>query len=237
MSSYSCSVCNKTSKTKGTIQSHINKETCYKAVLVCSINKLKCEVCSKECETEKLMNLHKKNCVKKRVQLINEDVDGELKKQNSEMVKMISMMMVKISKLEDDMEQLKKQNITLKKESSGVRDVNEDEKEHCIFEYNSGENVTTRKRLCELYGLNEGCCREQRVQVELNGDEKMGYMTVSRIKVDDVNYVFNKDEKSKNEKLASNLKLFNMINCENIASKYIIESGVYCCEKHVKNFK
>ena len=66
------------------------------------INKvlIKCEICGKESETEKLMESHKKNCVRKRIEIINNDTDGDLKI-------MFDKLLVLVNSNKEEMENLK----------------------------------------------------------------------------------------------------------------------------------
>lgn len=106
MSKYSCSKCGFTSLTKGTTKTHCTNK-CKGSRLIENIVLVKCEICGKECETEKLMMLHKNNCVKKRVEIINEDTNGDLKKQNTEIMNMILSIRNELEKIREENKELK----------------------------------------------------------------------------------------------------------------------------------
>ncbi len=240
---YYCSKCNKTSKTKGSIQTHINSNVCQDAVLLKNIIMLKCEVCGKECETDKLMTLHKNNCVKKRVQVINDDINGELRKQNEEILKIILLMKNQMDLLCDENKELKIEIKSLinrievlesKKSNQELEKVNPDSGNGCEYSDIIKFKPMSREHFEEMHGLNDREIDES-VTVILNGENGMqreADVYEDHLKVGNIRYYFSKQDITRKDVMHSS-KLTVVINkyCKNLAV-YATKKGCLC-EEHL----
>lgn len=245
MSNYSCSVCGVSSKTKGTIQTHINSEKCKGAQLIVDLILIKCEVCGKECETEKLMASHKNNCVKKRVQVINNDANGELKKQNEEILKIILLMKNQLTKSESANEELRREVDTLTRRVEKLEFVKPKYEPLTQEELDAGDSCnycekiqfkpTSRKHFEDMHRMNEiKVDNGDSVEVVLNGEtiETTGYLYEDHILLDSgPAYYFDKAEVTRSDlKHISKLKVMMRKICKNNST--CKREGIFYCEEH-----
>ncbi len=110
MSSYKCSKCDYNSKTKGLVTKHIKTvKKCVGASLIEDIVKVKCEICNKEFDTDRLLANHRQICLEKKAIVVNNYVDPKAVENSivilTSVVKNLSEKLIKIE-LEND--QLKK---------------------------------------------------------------------------------------------------------------------------------
>lgn len=245
MSLYSCSICKISSKTKGTIQTHINNEVCKDAEMVKNIVFINCEVCGKKCETEKLMESHKKNCIKKRVQLINNDVNGELKKHNEQTLNIILLLKKKIDKFQDENEELKNQVTNLIQRITKLEKTNKDvfeelnhEDSMCEYNINDGPFITSHKQVCEYFKWKKDDIKcYMKFYIILGGCVIGCEMSETFINVNGKIYVFDKKNKKQGNGLVGELQISDINECKNIAKFINEKTQKLCCEEHKEYFR
>jgi len=239
MTSYKCSKCDYTRNIKGYTTQHINKtKACIGAVIKEYIVKVQCEICNKEFNNENLLQTHKKSCIEKKVlvQVQYADPEKMLKnyemltqlikttiKENNEMKCQVQILIKRIDKMEK-----------LQKDDGFVELGNDDS--NCEHNYNKGLNITSREQVCEFFHINTNSCITKRVQVELNGEMKVGLLSISNISVDGCKYMFDPKDKKKGDKLACDLKIYDLECCENVAV-WIKDDEHLCCENHKQFYK
>lgn len=240
MSNYSCSNCGLKSKVKGNIKRHIiNIEECKKASIVEDVKKVKCVVCEKEYNTELLLKQHQKVCVAKKAIVVDKFKDSdEIMKKINDLTKIVDMLIISNDKLLNENKELKsrldKLQEKFKKEKENLVELEEEREEICQYDVNKGPRVTNKKELFKYF--KQEPYLGARFQFLVNDRVEVGNVQNSYILVNGVCYIFDDKERKKGEKLASNLVIYDPLECDSKAKYYSKKHDKFCCEDHMDYF-
>jgi len=218
---------------KGYTTQHIKKNReCKGAEIIENIVKVQCEICNKEFDNENLLNTHMKSCIEKKalVQILYADPETMLKNYQ-QLSSLMRILVEKTTALEEENKNLSKrlQKIEKQQDNNGFVEL-DNEDSNCEYNYNKGANITSRDQVCDFYNINAGSCTIKQIQVEYNGEQKTGLLSISNISIDGRKFVFDQKDKKKSDKLACELKLYDLECCENIATW--IKDDYLCCDMH-----
>lgn len=227
MSSYKCSKCDYTSCTKGLTKKHIdNVSKCKGADLLEDIVKVKCSVCNKEFDTEKLMTQHRKKCIKKKTLIVPQyldpiQVENGLKTFGNLLLDAIK----RIETLEEENNDLMKRLEKL--EGTTEEEDNEEENDDPCQYFKLIKFIPTSRDQVKSV-LRENEIEDMKYVVvtvkEQRSLELAGTVTKEGIEVGDVIYYYNP---AKKEKSSSDLKVIIKKYCLNSA-----KGGCEYCKEH-----
>lgn len=254
MSTYTCSACNFSSKTKNNIKNHIkNIEICNDATLIEHIVKLPCDICNKEFDTEYFLKNHKKICVEKKAIVIEKFNDmSEVLKSMSDLTNLYKSFS---NDIKDQVKEIKNEIKEIKNSVSNLNDRvtlleikgkqkerkleqivnNDDEIIYC--DYSSTKtfvpvNFTQIKR---IFKENKKAL-ETNVDVNIKGQRENVYSgnieDKEGIEVDGIMY-FYPEFKKRGTKSTNELKIVYSVFCENEAELKDVNTCCCYCKKHV----
>lgn len=223
MSTFSCSNCTYSTKTKGNLKIHL-ANVCTEGSMVENIVKVECGVCKKTFETLKSLEVHKKTCIKKKLEIINKDAGGLLQNQIDALVTLVKAQQSEIDALKVSVKKLIPQD--KKKEECSL------EGQLCSHNKKISFIPTSKQQILEkLEELGQEDPGDGALTVTVDGQRDMevdAYISdPGFIEVDDDKYYYSY---IRGKKCADAIKVKVVKYCDKEATK--MKGDNYFCERH-----